>query len=92
MDGGRAMQEANAMGLLDELEQEAERQRIRDAQLSEQREAREQYWDTQLLPAMRALDDFLHRLRRHANQWHGGRVRTGIRDGGHLRFCSFSPF
>ena len=53
------------MGLLDELEQEAERQRIRDAQLSEQREAREQYWDTQLLPAMRALDDFLHRLSRH---------------------------
>jgi len=53
------------MGLLDELEQEAERQRLRDAQLSEQREARELYWNTQLLPAMKSLDDFLHRLSRH---------------------------
>lgn len=53
------------MGLLDELEQEAERQRLREAQLSEQREAREQHWNTQLLPAMKALDDFLHRLGRH---------------------------
>jgi hypothetical protein len=52
------------MGLLDELEQEAERQRMRQAQQAADREAREQHWNERLLPAMRALDSYLQRLTR----------------------------
>jgi hypothetical protein len=53
------------MGLLDELEQEAERQRAEQARLAADREARQAHWDERLLPAMRALDDYLQRLTRN---------------------------
>jgi Arc/MetJ family transcription regulator len=53
------------MGLLDELEQEAERQRALQTQLAVERESREQHWNEQLLPAMRRLDDYLQRLTRN---------------------------
>lgn len=50
------------MGLLDELEQEAERQRQEDARLAALREQREQLWSERLEPAMRALDAYLRQL------------------------------
>lgn len=53
------------MGLLDELEQEAERQRAIQAQLASEREQRERHWNERLLPAMQALDAYLQRLARN---------------------------
>ena len=50
------------MGLLDELEQEAERRRAEQAQGAVARENREQVWAEQLAPAMRALADYLEKL------------------------------
>lgn len=50
------------MGLLDELEQEAERQRAEEARLAEQRAQREQLWTERLEPAMRALEAYLRQL------------------------------
>jgi hypothetical protein len=53
------------MGLLDELEQEAERQRAINAQLAAERERRERHWNERLLPAMQSLDAYLQRLARN---------------------------
>lgn len=50
------------MGLLDELEQEAERRRIEEAKAEAEREARDAVWREQLRPAMRALADYLKKL------------------------------
>jgi hypothetical protein len=52
------------MGLLDELELEAERLRAEQARHATDREVREAYWNEHLLPAMRRLDDYLQRLTR----------------------------
>jgi hypothetical protein len=53
------------MGLLEELEQEAERQRAEQARLAGERAVREHHWNERLLPAMRALDEYLQRLARN---------------------------
>lgn len=50
------------MGLLDELEQEAERRRASDAAALADREARERVWNEQLAPAMRDLAAYLRAL------------------------------
>ena len=50
------------MGLLDDLEKEAERQREEEALLARARADKEQIWDTQLLPAMQKLEGYLKRL------------------------------
>ncbi len=53
------------MGLLDELEKEAESKRAEEAQAAELRQAREQVWESQLLPAMKALEIYLRRFAEH---------------------------
>jgi hypothetical protein len=53
------------MGLLDDLEKEAERQRASHALAADERELRDQRWNEQILPAMRALDNYLQRLTRN---------------------------
>lgn len=50
------------MGLLEELEQEAERQRQEEARLAALREQREQQWNDTLEPGMRALEAYLRQL------------------------------
>jgi hypothetical protein len=50
------------MSLLDELEQQAQREREEQGRASAEHEARERYWSQQLLPAMQALDAYLQRL------------------------------
>ena len=50
------------MGLLDELEQEAERRRAEAAAQAAARGDREQIWTEQLAPAMRSLADYLEKL------------------------------
>jgi hypothetical protein len=50
------------MGLLDELEREAERQRQEEARQAALREQRERAWADKLEPAMRALEAYLRQL------------------------------
>lgn len=50
------------MGLLDDLEKEAERQREEDARQAVAREHKEQIWQDQLLPAMHKLEAYIRRL------------------------------
>jgi len=50
------------MGLLDELEQEAERQRAEDIERKAQQTAREMDWAERIEPAMRELEAYLKRL------------------------------
>lgn len=50
------------MGLLDELEQEAERRRQEDAQAEADREARDALWREKLCPAMVELSAYLKKL------------------------------
>lgn len=50
------------MGLLDDLEKEAERQREEESRLASLREQRELIWQQQLEPATRALEAYLKRL------------------------------
>lgn len=50
------------MGLLDELEQEAERRRSEEARNEAEREARDAVWREKLRPAMESLADYLKRL------------------------------
>src|SRR5688572_22799788 len=51
-----------AMGLLDELEQEAERRRQEEAQAEADREARDALWREKLRPAMVELSAYLKKL------------------------------
>jgi len=50
------------MGLLDDLEKEAERRREEDARSASERERREQVWNEALRPAMQRLEAYLRRL------------------------------
>jgi hypothetical protein len=50
------------MSLLDELEQQAQREREEQSRATVEREEREQYWAGQMLPAMQSLDAYLQRL------------------------------
>lgn len=50
------------MGLLDDLEKEAERQREEDARQALAREQKERVWQEQLLPAMQKLEGYIKRL------------------------------
>lgn len=50
------------MGLLDDLEKEAERRREEDARQAGEREHREKTWSESLLPAMQRLDAYLRKL------------------------------
>lgn len=50
------------MGLLDDLEKEAERQREEQARLAVEREQKEKIWREQLEPALQALEAYLKRL------------------------------
>ncbi|MBD8525437.1 hypothetical protein [Pseudomarimonas arenosa] len=50
------------MGLLDDLEKEAERQREEEARIAQAREEKQQVWQDQLLPAMQKLDAYIKRL------------------------------
>jgi hypothetical protein len=50
------------MSLLDELEQQAQREREEQSRAAAGREDRERYWTQQLLPAMQSLDAYLQRL------------------------------
>lgn len=50
------------MGLLDELEQEAERRRGQEAKVEAEREARDALWREKLRPAMASLAEYLKKL------------------------------
>jgi hypothetical protein len=53
------------MGLLDELEQEAERRRSEEAKTEADREARDALWREKLRPSMEALAAYLKKLTEH---------------------------
>jgi hypothetical protein len=53
------------MGLLDELEQEAERRRTEEAKTEADREARDALWREKLRPSMEALAAYLKKLTEH---------------------------
>jgi hypothetical protein len=53
------------MGLLDELEQEAERRRSEEAKVEADREARDAIWREKLRPSMEALAAYLKKLTEH---------------------------
>jgi hypothetical protein len=50
------------MSLLDELEQQAQREREEQSLATASRQERERYWKEHLLPAMQSLDAYLQRL------------------------------